>query len=740
MRHARIARGRGTLRNGTPQPGASGGARTLSYAPWVADLLAGLNPPQRAAVVHDGTPLLVLAGAGSGKTRVLTHRIAHLIEQGVAPSAILAITFTNKAANEMRERLEGLVGPKVRAIWAATFHSACVRILRRDAAHVGYERSFAIYDAADQARLLRRCYEDESIDSKRLDPRGVLGAISDAKNKLLAPQDLDIGSFNDEMVVRLYRRYQERLRANQAMDFDDLLMLTVQLLEGDAEVREHYQQRFQHVLVDEYQDTNHAQYRLVRVLGEPQRNVMVVGDDDQGIYSWRGADVANILDFERDYPDAEIVALEQNYRSTGTILKAANAVVQRNRKRHHKTLWTAEGDGEPIEIVECRDEREEARVVVGEAQRLVDDGGSLSDIAVFYRTNAQSRALEDMLVRSAIPYQVIGGPKFYERAEVKDLLAYLRVAANPADEVSFGRMVTTPKRGLGPGAVSKLAASAAENGVPLTDALDDLDRVTGLQAAQRRGFGEIARLIVDIREHARAGVGVDRIVDLALEASGLRGLLVADGSMEAQGRLENLEELVRVGAEYEARTEEPSLSGFLEEIALYADADAVETGAGRLTLMTIHNAKGLEFDHVVIIGMEEGLFPHQRSETPEQVEEERRLCYVGLTRARRRLVLTHARTRSFFGGRDWRLPSRFLAEIPPECVSGGGSSHRPVDADSADVVPGLATGDEVVHATFGEGIVTGIEQGGELVMVRFVNDGRERRLIAGAAPMRKVAG
>jgi DNA helicase-2/ATP-dependent DNA helicase PcrA len=671
---------------------------------------------------------------------VLTHRIAHLIgERGVSPHEIIAITFTNKAAGEMRERLETLVGPQVRAIWAATFHSACVRILRRDAPDVGYERSFAIFDDADQQRLLRRCYEDESLDPKRVPPRAVLARISDAKNQLRGPEELEIESFGDEILVRLYRRYQDRLRANQAMDFDDLLMLTVQLLEGNAVARERYQERFAHVLVDEYQDTNHAQYRLVRVLGEPQRNVMVVGDDDQGIYSWRGADVGNILDFERDYPDATVVALEQNYRSTGTILRAANAVVARNRKRHVKALWTDAGDGELIQMIECRDEREEARVVIGEVTRATDDGASLSDLAVFYRTNAQSRAIEDMLVRAAIPYQIVGGPRFYERAEVKDLLAYLRVAANPSDEVSFTRMVATPKRGLGPGAVAKLSGYAAANGVLLTDALADVERVDGLQPGQRKAFTTLAGLIADVRNAARAGVGVDRIIDDVLERSGLRGALAVENTIEAQGRLENLEELVRVGAEYESRADEPSLEGFLEEIALYADADAVDTGAGKLTLMTIHNAKGLEFERVIIVGLEEGLFPHQRSETPEQVEEERRLFYVGITRARKRLVLTHARSRSFFGGRDWRIPSRFLAEVPPECLEGAGVPSTPVSGDRVDVVPGLSTGDEVVHATFGEGVVTGIEQGGELVLVRFVNDGSERRLIAGAAPMRKVA-
>lgn len=717
----------------------------LRYPRWVSDLLSGLNPPQRDAVLHGDGPLLVLAGAGSGKTRVLTHRIARLIdEEGVEPGAVLAITFTNKAAAEMRQRLEDLVGPRVRGIWAATFHSACVRILRRDAPHVGYERNFAIFDAADQVRLVRRCLEDEDIDPKRVDPRSVLAAISDAKNRLLGPSDLDIDSFKDEQVVRIYRRYQDRLLANQAMDFDDLLRLTVQLLEGDTEVRKHYQERFRYILVDEYQDTNHAQYRLVRVLGEPQRNVMVVGDDDQGIYSWRGADVSNILDFERDYPDATVIALEQNYRSTGTILRAANAVVAKNSHRHEKALWTDRGDGDPIEIIECRDEREEARVVVGEVRRAVDDGDSLSDIAVFYRTNAQSRAVEDMLVRAAVPYQVIGGPKYYERAEVKDLLAYLRVAVNPADEVSFGRMITAPKRGVGPGAVSKLSAYASEMGVPLTDALADADRVDGLNPSQRRGFGSLAAVVAEIRAQARADVPVDRLVEFAFEESGIRAMFEADGSMEAEGRLENLEELVRTATEYVGRIEEPSLAGFLEEIALYADADAVDTGSGQVTLMTIHNAKGLEFDRVVIIGMEEQLFPHARSETPEQVEEERRLCYVGITRARRRLILTYARMRSFFGGgRDYRIPSRFLSEIPEESVSGRGAAsthrHRAAPSDAADVVPGLVTGDEVIHATFGEGIVTGVEQDGALVLVRFLRDGTERRLIAGAAPMRKAA-
>ncbi|MDX6556352.1 MAG: ATP-dependent helicase UvrD/PcrA, partial [Miltoncostaeaceae bacterium] len=422
-----------------------------------------LNPAQRAAVLHGDGPLLILAGAGSGKTRVLTHRIAHLIgERGVSPDAILAITFTNKAAGEMRERIHRLVGPRARAIWASTFHSACVRILRRDSEAVGYARDFTIYDADDQLRLIRKGFADEQLDPKRIAPRAVQARIADAKSRLLDPEELaeEAGSFLDEQIARLYRRYADALRANGAMDFDDLLMLAVRLLEGDAAVRERYQQRFQHVLVDEYQDTNHAQYRLVRVLGEPQRNVVVVGDDDQGIYSWRGADVRNIRDFGRDYPDAEIVALEQNYRSTNTILRAANAVVSNNPDRHAKNLWTDRGEGEPIQLVACRDEHEEARVVVSEVERSLGMGDSLSELAVFYRTNAQSRAVEDQLVRRGIAYQVIGGPKFYERAEVRDLLAYRRAAANPNDSVSLGRMLGAPKRGIGPGTMAKLSGFA----------------------------------------------------------------------------------------------------------------------------------------------------------------------------------------------------------------------------------------------------------------------------------------
>jgi DNA helicase-2/ATP-dependent DNA helicase PcrA len=619
-----------------------------------------------------------------------------------------------------------------------------VRILRRDAGEVGYERDFSILDDADQLRLLKLCYDDVQADPKRFAPRAMLGRISDAKNRLLTPADMarEVGSFSDQVAVRLYERYQDRLRLSQAMDFDDLLMLTVELLEGSPEIRERYQRRFEHVLVDEYQDTNHAQYRIVRVLGEPQRNVCAVGDDDQGIYSWRGADVRNILDFERDYPDAHVVALEQNYRSSGVILRAANAVVSRNPGRHPKRLWTDKPDGELIRLVACRDEGEEARMVRAEIERAIEDGQPLAGIAVFYRTNAQSRAVEDVLVRSGIPYQVIGGPKFYERAEVRDLLAYLRVAANPADEVSFGRMIGAPKRGVGPACIGRLTAYGREHGIAIADVAANADLVQDLKPAQRRALRDVSALIADLRAAAAAGAPLDRLVEDALERSGLRAAFQAEHTIEAQGRLENLQELVRVAAEHQERAEAPSLQGFLEEITLTADADAVDLGTGVVTLMTVHNAKGLEFDRVLMIGMEEGLFPHARSETPEALQEERRLCYVGITRARERLVVSYAQSRAIHGGRDYRLPSRFLAELPAElldeapqvpamagAIAGGGARRIAED---------FSAGDNIVHATFGEGVITGVEQGGELVLVRFANDGAERRLMAGYAPMRKA--
>ncbi len=722
-------------------------------APRSDPLTEGLNPPQREAVLHGAGPILILAGAGSGKTRVLTHRVARLVGvEGVHPARILAITFTNKAAGELRERIGALVGPAARSTWAGTFHATCVRILRRDAERVGFARDFVIYDADDQLRLLRSCLADEQIDPKRFPPRAAQAAISDQKSRLRDAEQVaaEAESFTDERAARVYRRYSDRLRANQAMDFDDLLMLTVRLLEQDEAARESWQQRFQHVLVDEYQDTNHAQYRLVRVLGEPERNVCVVGDDDQGIYSWRGADVRNILDFTRDYPDAAVIALEQNYRSTGTILRAANSVVARNSGRHPKELWTDAGDGDPILVAGCRDEHEEARLVAAEVDGALERGERLSDVAVFYRTNAQSRVIEDQLVRRDIPYQVVGGPRFYERSEIRDVLAYLRVATNPSDAVSLARMMGAPKRGVGPGAIARLAEHAEASERSIAELLPLADEVPGIKAGARAALREAGALLGEIRQRDAAGAPLGHIMEHVIDRSGLRAAFETEGTIEAQGRLENLEELISVAAEHAPEVDERPVPAFLERVALESDADTVDEATGQVTLMTIHNAKGLEFETVVITGLEEMIFPHVRSDTPEALEEERRLFYVGMTRARSRLVVSYAETRALHGSRDYRIPSRFLGELPTDAITvpEGGRRAEPAASRLAAGRAGrdqvraaglqLATGDAVVHATFGEGIVTGVEGRGDLVRVRFANDGSERRLMAGAAPMRRL--
>ncbi len=713
------------------------------------DLLTGLNPPQRQAVLHGDGPLLVLAGAGSGKTRVITHRIAHLVrERGVPVGQILAITFTNKAAGEMRERIRELVGPEANGLWASTFHSACARMLRIEHEAAGYERSFTIYDDADQQRIMRQVIADEGLDPKRTTPRGVLGLISAAKNELKGPGDMEDDAGDDyglQVAARLYRRYQDRLVANQAMDFDDLLMVTVQMLRRDQAVRERWQRRFRHILVDEYQDTNHAQYWLVRILAEPERNVMVVGDDDQGIYSWRGADIRNILDFKHDYPDAVTIALEQNYRSSKTILAAANAVVSRNTGRHPKELWTDRDDGEDVVIASCRDEYDEARMVLREIERAGAEGHSLDQIAVFYRTHAQSRVIEDQLVRQGVAYQVLGGPRFYERAEVKDLMAYLRVVANPADREAFTRAAGAPKRGLGPAALAKVADAADLHALPMDAVARDNAMVAGLNASQREGLQAMGALIERLRQMDATGSPPARVMEAAIEESGLREAILADGPMDAGvGRLENLQELVGVAQEYAARAEEPTLGGFLEEVALVSAVDEADDDGARVTLMTVHNAKGLEYDVVMVTGLEEGLFPHARSiDDPEGLEEERRLCYVALTRARQRLILSHADGRTLRGNRMYSIPSRFIDEIPAEATgrpepfvssSIGGSGDELDDF----AMPSYGVGDEVVHESFGEGVILGVQQNGRLIQVRF-ND-KERLLMADMAPMRRLAG
>jgi len=727
-------------------------------------LLEGLNEPQRRAVTHGEGPLLILAGAGSGKTRALTRRIAYLVGTGAAqPSEILAITFTNKAAAEMRDRVEQLVGQRTRAMWVMTFHSACARILRSDAERLGYTRGFTIYDEADSVRLVKQCAEQLDIDPKRFPPRGLKRQISDAKNGLLDAEAyrLKVGSYFEQTAADVYQLYEQRIHGMNAMDFDDLLFRSVNLFELFPEVLARYRQAFQHVLVDEYQDTNHAQYRWLRLLTEEHRNVFVIGDDFQAVYSFRGADIRNILEFEHDYPDAEVIKLEQNYRSTQTILDAANALIANNRSQKQKHLWTDAGQGEPIHVRELEDEHTEARFVAGEIERHVDSGGSRDDVAVFYRANAQSRVLEDTLVRYGVSYQVIGGTRFYERAEIRDALAYLTLIVNPHDVVSFQRAVNSPRRGIGDTSQGRLVAYANTVGEPIFDVALHPEEVPGLGAAAVKAVGRFMRTMEALRDRAE-GASVGDLLQETLDDAGVIAALEAERTIESQGRLENLEELVSVAREYDASSDEPSVGEFLQQIALFSQQDILTEDEGIVTLMTLHNAKGLEYDNVFLIGLEDGIFPHSRSIEAGDIEEERRLCYVGVTRARKELFLTHARTRAMYGGREWNVPSRFLAEIPAELTdaaeqpsaravagtwakqpdttwsSGGG-------APAAAAVPGpsasFALGDDVTHAKFGDGVVVGKEPGG-LVVVRFASDGTERKLMADFAPLsrRSAAG
>ena len=708
-------------------------------------LLDQLNPAQLDAATHTEGPLLILAGAGSGKTRVLTHRVSYLLDEGfAAPDEILAITFTNKAANEMKERVALLVGPESRKMWVSTFHAFCARILRVHAEKLGYRREFTIYDSGDQVRLVRRCIVELGKDPKRFNPRSFHAQISTAKNLLLDASDYlrQTAGFMAENVAEVYDLYQKRLYENNAMDFDDLIMQTVALLEIFPEVRERYQRRFKYIHVDEYQDTNHAQYRLVNVLAAAHRNLCVVGDDDQSVYSFRGADIRNILDFERDYPEAKVVRLEQNYRSTQTILDAANAVVANNASRKAKELWTAGEEGERIRQFTAADDYAEARFVVSEVLRLVEAGASLRDVAVFYRTNAQSRTLEDVLVREGVPYQIVGGVRFYERAEVKDVMAYLSVISNENDSVSLERIINVPKRGLGATSVARLSEYAQRNGISLYDALAEADeaRLTGKAL---RASSQVRGLFEGWRVAARE-VPPSEMVEAVLDESGYKAELEAENTVEAESRLENLAELVNAAAEYERVEPEATLDGFLQEQALFSESDRL-TGAGRVTLMTLHNAKGLEYDHVFVVGMEEGTFPHARSMDEQNLEEERRLCYVGITRARKTLTLSYARVRSTYGEREYQMPSRFLSEIPERFKAGtvpggparrdgwGGASLRGREPEGA-VPADYSAGERVRHAKFGVGEVVEAQRG--RVVVRFGSE--ERIFVPELAPLSKA--
>ncbi len=746
----------------TPGQGAeaAGGAPIEAGADRAERLLAGLNEPQRQAVVHGEGPLLVLAGAGSGKTRVLTHRIAYLLATGAArPGEILAITFTNKAASEMRERVGSLIGRSVRAMWVTTFHSACARMLRADAEKLGYARTFTIYDESDSLRMLKRCMTELGIDPKRYPPRSIRAQISGAKNKLVdadayAPVE---GNPFEEVVADLYPLYEKRMLKANAMDFDDLLVRTVNVLELSEDARERWRRTFRHVLVDEYQDTNHAQYRLLQLLTEDHGNLMVVGDEDQSIYGFRHADIRNILDFERDFPEAEVVKLEQNYRSTQTILSAANAVVERNRERRPKQLWTEITGGEPVRLSELSDEHEEARWVAGEIERLAEeDGVKREDVAVFYRTNAMSRVLEDTLNRFDVAYQVIGGTKFYERAEIKDAVAYLSLLANPADQVSFTRIVNSPRRGIGNTTQGRIASHANTTGRTIWEVIEAVEEVPGLNGGAIKAVGRFYETMAGLRERAEEEGPVAGLLEAVLNESGYLEALSAERTIEAEGRAENLEALIAGAAEFDIEREQegeneiPPLEEYLQQISLYTQQDDLVDGEQEslVTLMTLHNAKGLEYDTVFIIGCEDGAFPHMRALEEGGEEEERRLCYVGITRARQRLYMTWARERSLFGRSERNLPSRFIDELPadlterhssaPGAATGIGWDSGEDAAAPIDVGPTLElhTGDDVVHASFGEGVVTAVEAGG-VVIVRFSADGSERKLMADYAPIRR---
>ncbi len=709
------------------------------------ELLADLNPPQLKAVQHQGGPLLILAGAGSGKTRVLAYRIAYLIrERRLRPQQILAVTFTNKAANEMRERVDRLLGgPIARGIWIGTFHHTCSRILRRHGERIGVPKNFVIYDTEDQRALMREVLADAGLSEQRFPPVAVLAMIGRAKDEGLGPAEYaaQAENFFTEAVARAYRGYQAMLRQRGAVDFDDLLLETLRLFEEAPEVLEEYQQRFPHILVDEYQDTNRVQYQLIAALAAKYRNVCCVGDDDQSIYKFRGADIRNILDFEQGFPDAVVFKLEQNYRSTKSILQAASEVIRHNPHRHEKRLWTDNADGEPVFVYEAFDGHDEARFIVDAVKRVHADGRLYRDAVVLYRTNAQSRLFEEQCLRAGIPYQVVGGVRFYERREVKDILAYLRLAQHAQDVASLRRVINVPRRGIGEVSLGRLEAFAERRGVMLFEAMTLPEALEELPNAAARAIGEFVGLIERIRD--RTGrVRASDVIEQTIVETGYQQMLEREGTEEAYSRLENLRELVTVAQEFETVTGEESLEAFLQHLALITDIDTWQEQADRLTLMTLHSAKGLEFPLVFLAGMEEGLFPHVRTiEEEGGLEEERRLCYVGMTRAKERLYVTYARQRMIFGAVHPSVPSRFVDEIPQALLRPATTPHAPAglwpDQEREVVVPPV--GARVRHARFGEGRVLEVEGEGVRAVVTVQFTMGVKRLALGYAPLETLS-
>lgn len=741
-------------------------------------LLAGLNPEQQNAVKATDGPLLLMAGAGSGKTRVLTHRIAYLIvEKRVNPYNILAITFTNKAAREMKERIRKMMGGVADEIWISTFHSMCVRILRRDIDRIGFNRNFTILDSTDQQSVIKGILKDKNIDPKKFDPRAILGSISSAKNELIDPVEFSktTGDYFQKVVSDVYEEYQRRLRKNQALDFDDLIMMTIRLFQRVPDVLEYYQRKFQFIHVDEYQDTNKAQYLLVKMLASRFRNLCVVGDSDQSIYRWRGADIANILSFEKDYPNATVILLEQNYRSTKRILQAANKVIENNANRKPKNLWTENPEGNKLVYYRADSEQGEAQFVAGKIKELTRDGKyKQSDIAILYRTNAQSRVMEEVLLKSNIDYSIIGGTKFYDRKEIKDMLGYLRLISNPDDDISLRRIINVPKRGIGASSIDKIADFADMHDMSLYQALGSVDLI-GLSPKITKAayeFRELIRNYMKMQDY----LSVTELVEEVLEKTGYSEMLKAEKSLEAQSRLENLEELLSVTKNFEAVSEDKSLVAFLTDLALVADIDSMDDDDSDQTdsvvLMTLHSAKGLEFPVVFLIGMEEGVFPHSRSLMEEaEMEEERRLAYVGITRAEQNLFLTNAQMRTLYGRTNMNPASRFISEIPDELLEGvepekkvnspfasssrsfgtsGGSFTRPqaprkpvmrpVAASSGGEEIGWKVGDKAEHGKWGIGTVVSAKGQGEGMEldIAFPSPVGIKRLLAKFAPIKKV--
>lgn len=731
-------------------------------------LLSGLNPVQQEAVKTTDGPLLLMAGAGSGKTRVLTHRIAYLMaEKHVAPWNILAITFTNKAAREMKERVESILGPGADDIWISTFHSMCVRILRRDIDRIGINRNFSILDTADQLSVIKGILKERNLDPKKFDPRSILGTISSAKNELTEPEEFSkvAGGYYDQVVSDVYADYQKKLLKNQSLDFDDLIMTTIKLFDRVPEVLEFYQRKFQYIHVDEYQDTNRAQYMLVKRLAERFQNLCVVGDSDQSIYRWRGADITNILSFEKDYPNASVILLEQNYRSTKRILRAANEVIKNNSNRKPKNLWTENDEGIKISYYRGDNEFGEGQFVAGKIHQLHSTGKrKLSDIAILYRTNAQSRVIEETLLKAGLNYNIVGGTKFYDRKEIKDILAYLRLVSNPDDDISFTRIVNVPKRGVGATSLEKIASYAAINGLSFFQAIQQVDFI-GVSAKAANALDSFRQMIENLT-NMQDYLSITELTEEILDKTEYREMLKAEKSIEAQSRLENIDEFLSVTKNFEQKSEDKTLVAFLTDLALIADIDQLDQkeeesgGKDAITLMTLHAAKGLEFPVVFLMGLEEGVFPHSRSLMEEaEMEEERRLAYVGITRAEQELYLTNAKMRTLFGRTNMNPESRFIAEIPDDLLENlnekketratsarkmqprRGPVSRPVSYASKTGGDTLnwAVGDKAGHKKWGTGTVVSVKGEGEgtELDIAFPSPVGVKRLLAAFAPIEK---